>query len=422
MKKNEEQWLNTIGGKLRNYEEPAPAKGWQRLAEELQAEEVAPVRLLWWKRPAVRWMAAAVLLGLVCTIGWQWQRSDRQDQVVKEAADWYAELPEPKQKTLPEAPQLAMVEEVIPPEPKKVQRRADALVESVLETPQPTAIEQMEKPLPEVPATCTDTETDPNEQPSEPAEEQVKRVRKALPYTPASQSRRSPKRGWSLGMAVEGQSLLADGGGRTSGLTPAYSSDFASQTGFVHLSSTASGCIVLPSSGDLLFKEGVPYLALAQTPVVSYDHKQPVTFGLTLRKQLGAGFSIETGLTYTLLASDIHEENSNTTASQKLHYIGLPLRAAWNFYEGRRFRAYLSAGGAVEKCVQARRAGEHLSVHPLQWSLTGAVGAEYKLMPRLGLYIEPGVAHFFDDGSDVQTIRKEHPTSLSLQTGLRLSY
>ncbi len=38
--------------------------------------------------------------------------------------------------------------------------------------------------------------------------------------------------------------------------------------------------------------------------VVDIEHHQPISFGLSVRKSLAKGFSVETGLTYTLLSSD----------------------------------------------------------------------------------------------------------------------
>ena len=57
-----------------------------------------------------------------------------------------------------------------------------------------------------------------------------------------------------------------------------------------------------------------------------------------------------------------------------------------------------------------------------QLSVLGAVGAQLNLTNHLGFYVEPGVSYFFDDGSDIQTIRKENPCNFTLQAGFRLSY
>lgn len=52
----------------------------------------------------------------------------------------------------------------------------------------------------------------------------------------------------------------------------------------------------------------------------------------------------------------------------------------------------------------------------------GALGAQYNINRKVGVYVEPGIAYYFDDGSSVQTIRKENPCNFTLQAGLRLSY
>ena len=36
---------------------------------------------------------------------------------------------------------------------------------------------------------------------------------------------------------------------------------------------------------------------------------------------------------------------------QKLHYIGIPVRANWSFVNDKRFTVYVSAGGAMRVCL-----------------------------------------------------------------------
>lgn len=69
----------------------------------------------------------------------------------------------------------------------------------------------------------------------------------------------------------------------------------------------------------------------------------------------------------------------------------------------------------MEKCVYGKIGSESETVKPLQFSVMGAVGAQYNISRRVGVYVEPGVSYFFDDGSDVQTIRKENPCNFTLQ-------
>lgn len=90
------------------------------------------------------------------------------------------------------------------------------------------------------------------------------------------------------------------------------------------------------------------------------------------------------------------------------------------FHVGDSFEA--SGGGMIEKCVYGKLGTEKETVKPLQFSVSGAVGAQFNATKRVGIYVEPGVAYFFDDGSDVQTIRKENPFNFNIQAGIRLTY
>jgi hypothetical protein len=141
----------------------------------------------------------------------------------------------------------------------------------------------------------------------------------------------------------------------------------------------------------VVFKEGVPYLKRTDE-IVDIKHHQPVSFGLSVRKGLAKGFSVETGVTYTLLSSDVQTVVSDARIDQKLHYIGIPVRANWNFFDKDRFTLYVAAGGMVEKCVYGKLGNDKLTVNPLQFSVSGAVGAQFNATKHIGVYVEPGVA------------------------------
>ena len=76
----------------------------------------------------------------------------------------------------------------------------------------------------------------------------------------------------------------------------------------------------------------------------------------------------------------------------------------------------------MEKCVYGKVGTEKETVKPLQFSVSGAVGAQLNATKQVGIYVEPGVAYFFDDGSDVQTIRKENLFQFHVQAGIRFTY
>ena len=62
-----------------------------------------------------------------------------------------------------------------------------------------------------------------------------------------------------------------------------------------------------------------------------------------------------------------------------------------------------------------------LDIKPLQWSVMASVGAQVNFSRIASIYIEPGVAYYFDDNSGVMTIRKDHPLNFNLQLGLRFN-
>ena len=156
-------------------------------------------------------------------------------------------------------------------------------------------------------------------------------------------------------------------------------------------------------------------------------HHQPVRFGFSLRYRLNDRWSIESGLTYTRLSADFTKtvDDKSVTTEQRLNYIGIPVTASYLLWGSRYVNIYLSAGAMVEKMISGSRttAGvtNSVSIHPLQFSVNGAAGAEFRFTPQFSLYAEPGLGYWFDNGSDIPTYYQDKPLSFSLSLGLRLS-
>ena len=53
--------------------------------------------------------------------------------------------------------------------------------------------------------------------------------------------------------------------------------------------------------------------------------------------------------------------------------------------------------------------------------MQGAAGVEYNITPSVGLYLEPGVTHHFDNHSSVENIYKDKPWNFSLNFGFRIN-
>ena len=160
------------------------------------------------------------------------------------------------------------------------------------------------------------------------------------------------------------------------------------------------------------------------------DYKMPLSVGISVKKHLTDEWALETGLVYTYLASTEKlkaMQITMQTTDVNLNYIGLPIKGIYSFYNTKKISVYASAGGMVEKCIYGKQTingndSKTLDIPELQWSLSGNVGVNYKLINRLGVFLEPGLGYYFDDGSEIETIRKDSPLKFNIQAGIRLTY
>ena len=167
-----------------------------------------------------------------------------------------------------------------------------------------------------------------------------------------------------------------------------------------------------------------------------YEHHLPVTIQLMLSRQLSKRLSFETGLSYTKLSSTINTGSSEAYIQerQRLHYLGIPLRLGWQWYSKAHLSLYSSAGAMLElpirglsdinhidKGISTYHSEASLSV-PCQFSTTLGIGLQYDITLHLGLYLEPSLQYFFDDGSDLKTYRTEHPFCVTLPLGIRFRW
>lgn len=166
------------------------------------------------------------------------------------------------------------------------------------------------------------------------------------------------------------------------------------------------------------------------------EHKQPIVVGATVNYNINERWSLRSGLTYSLLSSDLHSGSDNNYyySDQTLHYIGIPLNINYNVWSNNKLVLYASAGGMMQKNVSGKLATDYIvnnkiehsekkniSVDGLQWSLNTSIGIQYNISDRIGLYFEPGVSYYLENKSPVETIYKERPFNLNLNIGLSFS-
>lgn len=417
-----ELWMNKLKEKLADYSEPVPASGWEQLEKELMPsveKKIYPYR---------KWMmaaAAVILLAVVSSVSLYFLGTPAADEmrhiqtVLATTPDVLPGVQQPDMQGTSVEPVLRPVarENRLAKVDRDIQEHKMPVDEPAVKDEPALVVEEKElgtvinegEPTEETNAGQTQTQTKDKERPT--AGNRPRRPSDRDKYHIPTEKPSSRKGTWSMGLGV----------GNSGGASSEVGSGAYPYMSRVSMLSVSNGLMEIPNDQTLVFEDGVPYLRQAKQ-VVDIKHHQPISFGLSVRKALGKGFSLESGLTYTLLSSDAKLADNDRQIEQKLHYIGIPLRANWNFLDKKFVTLYVSGGGMVEKCVYGKLGSEKETVKPLQFSVSGAVGAQLNATKRVGVYVEPGVAYYFDDGSDIQTIRKENPFNFNIQAGIRLTY
>lgn len=166
-------------------------------------------------------------------------------------------------------------------------------------------------------------------------------------------------------------------------------------------------------------------------------HRLPVHAGASIAYRINDRVSVETGIAYSYLSADIHEGSDSYyfAGEQSLHYVGIPVGVRVRAMSWKNFDIYVGAGFEADKCVsgtlkkayvingQTRDDGhESISIRPLQWSVNAGAGVQYNFSSMVGIYAEPGLSYYFDNGSNIETIYSEKPLNFNLNIGLRVSF
>lgn len=182
-----------------------------------------------------------------------------------------------------------------------------------------------------------------------------------------------------------------------------------------------------PQLGIGIFNQG-------KSVKTEYKHRLPVRVGLNVAYRLTDRLSVESGVSYTRLSSDMKDgtKDNYSSGSQKLDYIGVPLNVKYRAFGYRRLSVYASAGLLTEKCVSGKMTHEYVisgekkkheaedvAAKPWQLSVNAALGAQFDVLRNVGVYVEPGVSYYFDDRSPLSTIYKEKPLNFNLNLGVR---
>ncbi len=457
MMKNEDKRIKDIRRRMDDYSEPLPEGLWKRLEEELPAPRVIPI----WRN---RWMAAAAVIMLLA---------------VSSVTVWLVQLPTASidkgnelARRIEEQVSVAVDGESLAEDIKENVASAPAEVSPKAVPNDVTVIAEVQPASAAVEETVLSvSETKEISQPSDVQDVYTTRMSDQDSHTEMNVSSATARSKAATDRRIMQRNRAMLAGGQNENANRRFSVGLLAGNAMISSSSSFGGITRLASAakpqqsgvmsdGTFGGDVGSSYteVLFPNSDVNSstrVKHKMPVTVGASLKWNLNDNWAIETGLVYTLLSSELTSGSSSyIKEEQKLHYVGIPVKVQRSIWKSKRFNLYASAGAMVEKCVSgkvecsyvtdntqypvssgipssgvrnqgdadasSKKENYSFDVDPLQFSVGAAVGAQVNLAKRLGLYVEPGVTYYFDDGSDIETIRKEHPFNFNLQLGLRI--
>lgn len=424
MKRN---WKEDIHDRLGNFETDAPDGLWeaihQRMAqtERAQAEKRQTPFVL---QPTLRRTACAAAACLALIAGYQYFADGGKETVsgVKVAQGRVADISTSryvaKNAVAPAATVYAQTQNspaVLQPN-GRVEQTADAIAQPTqndesaqISTPQHLNTSTSQHLNPST-SQHHNTSTSQHLNPSTPQPHNPSTS--LLAYTPADNSR-----------------------GRHEGAAARWTLSTSATTGMGASSVTNSTATYVEAVGpdDVMWADnpqlGIGIFNQGKSVKTEYKHRLPVRVGLNVAYRLTDRLSVESGVSYTRLSSDMKDgtKDNYSSGSQKLDYIGVPLNVKYRAFGYRRLSVYASAGLLTEKCVSGKTTHEYVisgekkkheaedvAAKPWQLSVNAALGAQFDVLRNVGVYVEPGVSYYFDDRSPLSTIYKEKPLNLSL--------
>lgn len=421
MKRN---WKEDIHDRLGNFETDAPDGLWeaihQRMAqtERAQAEKRQTPFVL---QPALRRTACAAAACFALIAGYQYFADGGKETVsgVKVAQGGVADIPTnryvAKNAVAPAATVYAQTQNspaVLQPS-GRVEQTADAIAQPTQngESAQISTSQHLNSSTSQHPNPSTSQHHNPTTpQPHNPSTS-------LLSYTPADNSR-----------------------GRHEGAAARWTLSTSATTGMGASSVTNSTATYVEAVGpdDVIWADnpqlGIGIFNQGKSVKTEYKHRLPVRVGLNVAYRLTDRLSVESGVSYTRLSSDMKDgtKDNYSSGSQKLDYIGVPLNVKYRAFGYRRLSVYASAGLLTEKCVSGKTTHEYVisgekkkheaedvAAKPWQLSVNAALGAQLDVLRNVGVYVEPGVSYYFDDRSPLSTIYKEKPLNFNLNLGVR---
>lgn len=212
------------------------------------------------------------------------------------------------------------------------------------------------------------------------------------------------------------------------------------ENGFIGKTSGGNSPVLMssmPSSDPVYYDKNIKianffderYMAMIPTSDLYEEtkHHQPISVGMQVGFHLLPKLKLSTGLVYTKVSSDFISgvSDTRTVSTQDLHYIGIPLNLSYSVWEYKGLHTYVTAGGEgsvnIKNHTETDGEVKESKRDKMQWSTNASVGIQYDFIPQLGVYVEPGMKYYFDNGSQIENIFKDKKLNFNIQFGLRFN-
>lgn len=399
MKQNilDEPWLDEIRQTLADHEEELPADGWEKVAAAMASAEEG-------RQPATKakrtrtlrvvplWLGRAAAAVMLCGIVAGGMQYFVEAPVVEDSVPAVIE-------PTPEYTASATVVPIAPTQTQQARTASHHTTSQELPCPEDKAPDE---PLADEQTTTIEVIATP----SEPLPDMHADEREVLlAMEVASTRRKSVARSWNVGLRL---------GSNRQGIS-ITNENFADNV--APPDDAQDGINSQDTIPTRLYTRGAT--RAQDEEVVDSENHQSWSASLSVSRQLSERLAIETGLTYTYLASDVTIRHS-VRRHQQLHYLGIPLKLNLMLAESERWQLYTSAGTMLEHSLYGRRGSTNLHINNWQWSVNGGLGLQYALPGHMSLYFEPSINYFFCQDFEVPSLRTVSPLSLNLQIGIRL--
>lgn len=403
---------------LSQAQEEVPGHVWDGIAKELDRTDMLKARrpvVLWFRRTAIAVAAAAaVVIGVFVNHG------DNGEFVPAADGDMIAVV-EPQEVTKPQEKATAL--EAVPAAAASEGRKTPVYLADAAEDVAKAKLAAENVIMAEEAMLLEDSMTEQPEEPAVPvrSEEPAKADEKVQIEDTTPQKEYFPEE-WpedDIEAGAEKQGV------RTSIVLSGLTGTNNSQ------SKTGGAFLRQPSIGQTKPKTGIKETSTQST------YGLPLSAGVGVRLDFTPEWSLGVGLNYSLLTRRFYgnytlvndegavETSVSSDIRNSQQYIGIPVNVFYNVLDSEYMNFYAYAGGTVEKCFSDKYdllntdIVHKETVTGVQLSANVGIGVEFQLGQHLGLYIDPSLRYYFNNGQP-KSIRTAQPLMLGFEMGLRV--